>query len=104
LFALQEKQTNRNNLLQIYNYQNLTVDTGKSTKKKIVNTINIIHRNAMSKPGELYIVTFIPKNVKFICFNRIVKHGPRRRPICRQAKQEENDSIKIRVLFTENFR
>ncbi len=38
----------------------------------------------MSKPGELYMVTEIPNNLKFICFNNIVKHGPSSKPICRQ--------------------
>ncbi len=35
----------------------------------------------MSKPGELCMVTGIPNNLKSICFNKIVKHGPIRRPI-----------------------
>jgi len=35
----------------------LTGDNGESKKKKTVKIANIIHKIAMSKPGELYIVT-----------------------------------------------
>lgn len=63
-----------------YQYK-FTAEEGKSKKKKIVKIANISHRNAISKPGELCMVTRIPNNMKSICFSNIVKQGPIRRPI-----------------------
>ena len=59
----------------------LTVRKGKSKKKKRDRMANIDHKNAISKPGELCIVTRMSSNRKFVCFNNIVKHGPIKRPI-----------------------
>jgi hypothetical protein len=39
------------------------------------------HKIAINKPGALYTVTERPSIVKFTCCRRIVKHGPRKRPI-----------------------
>lgn len=65
----------------------LTDEFGESKKKKLVRSADKIQKIAINRPGELCIVTEMPSKLKFICLNRIVRQGPRRRPICRHAKQ-----------------
>lgn len=84
-----------------------TVDEGKSKKKKVVRNARMIHRTAISNPGELYIVTFRPRKVKSNCFKRMVKQGPSRRPICRQptrVNHAERSSFPCFALLTKDFR
>jgi hypothetical protein len=50
---------------------------------------------AINKPGAFCTVTGSPNKEKFNCLKRMVKHGPRKRPICRQPRIFARSCVRV---------